>query len=110
MRIWDIPPDKLCRQHLLGEHNELHAMWHILPSPESVYSTWHAVHYAHQAGVDGRVYQEEYPISSWFLSILHLRLHLKYKGPILLPIEFKFICYLHPQFILMGMKGVAISF
>lgn len=30
MRIWDIPPDKLCRNHLLGEHNELHAIWNIL--------------------------------------------------------------------------------
>lgn len=30
MRIWDIPPDKLCRNHLLGEHSELHAIWSIL--------------------------------------------------------------------------------
>ena len=30
MRIWDIPPDKLCRNHLLGEHSELHALWSIL--------------------------------------------------------------------------------
>jgi len=30
MRIWDISPDKLCRQHLLGEHRELHAIWSIL--------------------------------------------------------------------------------
>jgi hypothetical protein len=30
MRIWDIPPDKLCRQHLLGEHHELHALWSII--------------------------------------------------------------------------------
>ena len=26
MRIWDIPLDRLCRNHLLGEHNELHAI------------------------------------------------------------------------------------
>ena len=30
MRIWDLPPHKLCRQHLLGEHRELHALWNIL--------------------------------------------------------------------------------
>jgi len=30
MRIWDIEPEKLCRQHLLGEHRELHALWVIL--------------------------------------------------------------------------------
>ncbi|MDD3274670.1 MAG: pyrimidine dimer DNA glycosylase/endonuclease V [Candidatus Omnitrophica bacterium] len=30
MRIWDIPPEKLCRNHLLGEHRELHAIWNIL--------------------------------------------------------------------------------
>ena len=30
MRIWDIPPDRLCRNHLLGEHSELHAIWSIL--------------------------------------------------------------------------------
>ena len=30
MRIWDIPPDKLCRNHLLGEHGELHAIWSII--------------------------------------------------------------------------------
>ena len=30
MRIWDIPVTKLCRQHLLGEHRELHAIWTYL--------------------------------------------------------------------------------
>lgn len=30
MRIWDISPSKLCRNHLLGEHRELHAIWSIL--------------------------------------------------------------------------------
>jgi predicted RNA-binding protein (virulence factor B family) len=30
MRIWDLPPEKLCRSHLLGEHRELHAIWNIL--------------------------------------------------------------------------------
>lgn len=44
MRIWDrVPPDRLCRQHLLGEHRELHGLWNILvrieidgDSPEAV--------------------------------------------------------------------------
>jgi hypothetical protein len=30
MRIWDVPPSLLCRQHLLGEHRELHGLWRIL--------------------------------------------------------------------------------
>lgn len=30
MRIWDLPPSILCRQHLLGEHRELHAIWTYL--------------------------------------------------------------------------------
>ena len=38
MRIWDIPPEKLCRQHLLGEHRELHAIWSILVNNKKGYS------------------------------------------------------------------------
>jgi hypothetical protein len=30
MRIWDIEPKDLCRQHLLAEHRELHGLWNIL--------------------------------------------------------------------------------
>ena len=30
MRIWDLPPENLCRNHLLGEHSELHGIWTIL--------------------------------------------------------------------------------
>lgn len=30
MRVWDVPPAALCRQHLLGEHRELHGLWNIL--------------------------------------------------------------------------------
>lgn len=30
MRIWDVAPDILCRNHLLGEHRELHGLWNIL--------------------------------------------------------------------------------
>ena len=38
MRIWDIPPRKLCRNHLLGEHRELHAIWAILTKNKKGYS------------------------------------------------------------------------
>ena len=37
MRIWDIEPEKLCRQHLLGEHRELHATWSILTKDKQGY-------------------------------------------------------------------------
>ena len=30
MRIWDVPVSELCRNHLLGEHRELHGLWNIL--------------------------------------------------------------------------------
>lgn len=30
MRIWDIDPRYLCRNHLLAEHRELHGLWNIL--------------------------------------------------------------------------------
>jgi hypothetical protein len=38
MRIWDIKPDVLCRQHLLGEHRELHAIWSIITNNKKGYS------------------------------------------------------------------------
>ena len=38
MRIWDIPPGRLCRNHLLGEHNELHALWNILTQGKKGYA------------------------------------------------------------------------
>lgn len=38
MRIWDISPDLLCRNHLLGEHRELHAMWMIITHKKKGYS------------------------------------------------------------------------
>jgi hypothetical protein len=38
MRIWDIHPKKLCRQHLLGEHRELHAIWSVLTRRKKGYS------------------------------------------------------------------------
>ena len=38
MRIWDIPPEKFCRNHLLGEHRELHAVWSIITNNKKAYS------------------------------------------------------------------------
>jgi hypothetical protein len=38
VRIWDIPAHKLCRQHLLGEHRELHAIWSILTQGKKGYT------------------------------------------------------------------------
>jgi hypothetical protein len=38
MRIWDIEPERLCRQHLLGEHRELHGLWVILAEGKQGYA------------------------------------------------------------------------
>ncbi|MDD2757822.1 MAG: pyrimidine dimer DNA glycosylase/endonuclease V [Patescibacteria group bacterium] len=38
MRVWDIPPKYLCREHLLGEHREVHAIWAILTEHKKGYS------------------------------------------------------------------------
>jgi hypothetical protein len=38
MRIWDLSPNLLCRNHLLGEHRELHAIWSIIINDKKGYS------------------------------------------------------------------------
>lgn len=38
MRIWDVAPERLCRQHLLGEHRELHAIWTVLTQGKKGYA------------------------------------------------------------------------
>ena len=38
MRIWDISPKKLCRNHLLGEHRELHAIWSVIVNGKKGYA------------------------------------------------------------------------
>lgn len=38
VRIWDLAPALLCRQHLLGEHRELHGLWQILTLDKTGYS------------------------------------------------------------------------
>ncbi len=30
MRVWDLPPQLLCNQHLVAEHSELHTIWSVL--------------------------------------------------------------------------------
>lgn len=30
MRVWDLPPGILCRQHLLGEHREIHCIFNVI--------------------------------------------------------------------------------
>ena len=38
MRIWDLPPSRLCRKHLLGEHRELHALYVVISQNKKGYS------------------------------------------------------------------------
>jgi hypothetical protein len=38
VRIWDISANLLCRNHLLGEHRELHAIWSVLTNRKKGYS------------------------------------------------------------------------
>jgi hypothetical protein len=38
VRIWDVPASILCRQHLLGEHRELHGLWVVLTDHRQGYA------------------------------------------------------------------------
>ena len=38
MRVWDVPVYRLCRQHLLGEHRELHALWTVITKEKRGYA------------------------------------------------------------------------
>jgi hypothetical protein len=38
VRIWDLDPARLCRQHLLGEHRELHAVWAVITEGKAGYA------------------------------------------------------------------------
>jgi len=38
MRVWDISTEKFCKNHLLGEHRELHAIWNICTQNKKGYS------------------------------------------------------------------------
>lgn len=39
MRVWDLPPSILCRNHLLGQHNEIHALWTIITDDRKGYAS-----------------------------------------------------------------------
>lgn len=39
MRIWDLPVGCLCRNHLLAEHRELHAIWSVILGGKKGYSS-----------------------------------------------------------------------
>lgn len=30
MRVWDLPVEKLCNKHLLGQHREIHAIYSMI--------------------------------------------------------------------------------
>ena len=75
MRIWDLPPARLCRQHLLGEHRELHGLWNIVSQGKRGYSRhpetvrWHgklaALFLRHEmlvAEMEHRGYQHSSPL------------------------------------------------
>jgi hypothetical protein len=38
MRIWDVDPHLLCRQHLIGEHYELHCCWNTITRGRKAWS------------------------------------------------------------------------
>ena len=38
MRVWDVEPACLCRNHLLGEHAELHAVWSVITGVKAGYA------------------------------------------------------------------------
>lgn len=38
MRVWDVDPGVLCRQHLLGEHREIHALFTVITQRRSGYA------------------------------------------------------------------------
>ncbi len=75
MRIWDIPPERLCRNHLLGEHSELHGIWSVLTQNRKGYANhpevirWRgklrALYRKHQEIIDemkARGYQHRSPL------------------------------------------------
>ena len=86
MRIWDIRPNKLCRNHLLAEHRELHAIWVILTKNKKGYRNhpetkrWQgklkALYMRHQAlanEMKERGYNHKSPLSKRFATGLSLQ-------------------------------------
>jgi len=38
MRVWDLPVENLCDKHLLGQHNEIHAIYSIITNEKKAYA------------------------------------------------------------------------
>jgi hypothetical protein len=38
MRVWDVEPERLCRQHLLAEHREIHGIWVTITEGKKAYA------------------------------------------------------------------------
>ena len=38
MRVWDVAPHLLCKNHLLGEHREIHAIWNVITKGKKGYA------------------------------------------------------------------------
>jgi hypothetical protein len=56
VRVWDrVEPSRLCRQHLLGEHREVHGLWEVV----------RRVH----AGEEGVGYSEHPEARRWLLHV-----------------------------------------
>jgi hypothetical protein len=75
VRVWDLPPAKLCRAHLLAQHNEIHGIWSIIVNERSGYANhpettrWRgklgALHIRHSetvAEMRGRGYRHNSPL------------------------------------------------
>lgn len=75
MRIWDLDPRRLCRNHLLGEHRELHCIWTVITLGKKGYSRhpetlrWHgrlkalyARHTALVTEMESRGYHHKSPL------------------------------------------------
>ena len=75
MRSWSVPVTALCRQHLLGEHVEVHTMWSALLRGDGGYwkhpetQRWvghlaalHARHEAHALEIGARGWNHRSPL------------------------------------------------
>ena len=60
MRSWSVPVTTLCRQHLLGEHVEVHTMWSALRRGHL--AALHARHEALAAEIASRGWNHRSPL------------------------------------------------
>lgn len=66
MRVWDIHPKHLCRQHLLAEHRELHGLWNILTKHQDQGSYSHHPETRRWVGKTRALYQRHLALSREF--------------------------------------------